>query len=936
MQENNNTVTSTKRKRGRPPKSLTNLQTEIQVKENITYRIHDTSSEFIANYPNKDIIDEVENVKHDNESYAYDSDKDPGWTPKSNQLPSSENIEGNISFKDTSSSSLHITDTGDINKESVKKTKLNNPAIIQSRAYSNDTFINKFEDISSNDRVMPSSTTFANNKRKYNNEERHAFRKGAFLIAKQDVCKFPECPVWRVDGPCLLQKYEPITLNDGQQKAFRKTLIFSGWANTTRKNYRPVQIQILLQVCRTVELISVTDISKTPNGDELENNLNSSVSNRYEESTDNSKNDANANLISRKDLTSGDHPRDVSIEDSGSRSTSLDKYPVLSENADVYLQLLLSSAIHPGFLEMVLKDGDEYFIKPYNKIEEFNKTYLESLILCSQKITSDQNYLALIKYLPDMEISNGFDAKECFACHSDPSNCVKVTLYGFPYEPHTLKQILLQTQNNTHNLDSQNENVSNEDNTESGNMDNLTEQIPMETINLCLNCLEIAQLFNKLYHMRYKLYQKCLDQINLLKQNPDISATQLLESSLFNQTWKLSIFQDFIDNWDKAYLYCTKFKDYENSQVLSTNDNLSINNNSQNLLNINVNNNKEFASQLPFNMLTGTSGGDNMPYGQSNLITNSDCSNNDPAIFLQQQNSITDKSLSSNSMILNQLNNANIVDHHTSDNSSSIILNNLQNSNIPEDPNNNGQGEILNFFVCQDENGNEVLCYYIPQQGEQNEQANPNNEENESNNLGLEIINETTRSNNLGNEGIDQIIEGSERLEKKRGIETDQRQDDSLTITSVGDYVNIDRDGSSDNTNSMNLQNLIMENSEFIMNNTALNQQSIIKNNTNLMVISNSKINFQNYEEKTDYNTLNNEIAHKNLEFGEQFHVIPDHQEVISVSQNNIIVDTSLGMDDNSLNQTNSAKFFISNTINNEGLNNELDIVKSNSAINEE
>lgn len=288
-----------------------------------------------------------------------------------------------------------------------------------------------------------------------------AFQIGNYVLDMKDKRNVDNFPIWKIESQILLKKYEPVIRNGRLLHKPVKT--YRGYRDI-EKHYMPVQVNRVLEIPGE-EHVEVTEETK---------------------------------------------PK-VSV--SRSMEEEYEKNPLL-RHFYVYMQVFLSQALEPGFLDEVRKTKDPTYMFPLgeiDKIVENKRTVVERKLKWTTKI---KHALQKCPYL--REVNKPDEGKMCEAVKDSEEKVEEsVFLFGSEYDIDSLKQ--------------------------SGNSH------PCQEFKIGKTAIQHISTYHQLCHFRYNLYDKCLAKIKLIRDSDeDVEVEKIMDECLGNKTWVLQNFEDFM------------------------------------------------------------------------------------------------------------------------------------------------------------------------------------------------------------------------------------------------------------------------------------------------------------------------------------------------------------------------------------------------------
>lgn len=291
------------------------------------------------------------------------------------------------------------------------------------------------------------------------------FQKGMFVVEKSNLEKgnaWKTQPIWKVDVSRLLKKYEPTTIG-GRLVHTAKTM-YTSWSNQEEANYCVVRVR---------------HVESSENEDTIE-----------------------------------------IIEVAPPQPASDDQ---LMQPFDVYIQILLSQALEPGFLSALQNEQDDYYMGPLKTIDE-------ALAECKTRMLEilhwTSTFTEAVEYYPYIHVIQSSTLKDhCQACEDEQQEAVKsVMLSGNSYDRNTLVT----------------------------NADELP-QLKRKMFAVGLMTSLHVTAYHSLHHTKFRLYQTCVAKVNWLKSKNVKEHSDILEQCLQDREWIQKLYKNLKDLQRQSY-----------------------------------------------------------------------------------------------------------------------------------------------------------------------------------------------------------------------------------------------------------------------------------------------------------------------------------------------------------------------------------------------
>lgn len=276
-------------------------------------------------------------------------------------------------------------------------------------------------------------------------------RTGDFVVSMEEMKQ--ELPmIWRIEGKSLLQRFEPMTQEDGIT-VYINTSSYSAWNPTVRTRYRGVDVRIM-GCSRTKIVVEKLGLTK-----------NSPVS-------------GTTPAVAVNGTAGG---TDASTATVVEQEPDL---PSLQENFEVYIQTLLSQALDPNFIAEIVKENDDYFL---SNVQAIDDVCCRKKSRFTSKIKWDANITKCIESFPSVScqaLKNEHDLR-CRLCQEKWSTNM-FSFSGGLYDPLSLES-----------------------------RDTTIEGIKQTKYASCDSCKIRVLSFSRLHHSKYLFFLKCQRKVSL-------------------------------------------------------------------------------------------------------------------------------------------------------------------------------------------------------------------------------------------------------------------------------------------------------------------------------------------------------------------------------------------------------------------------------------
>ncbi|XP_052800345.1 uncharacterized protein LOC128231491 [Mya arenaria] len=286
------------------------------------------------------------------------------------------------------------------------------------------------------------------------------FAVGSFVMDKKDLRNVDNFPIWKIESQILIKKFDAVIKKGKMLHKAVKT--YRGYKDIG-KQYVSVEVRKLFDFPGE-DIVEVLEESR-PKLD-----LNTSMEEQYE------------------------------------------KNPLL-RHFYVYMQVLLSQALEPGFLDEVIKKDDPTYIEPMNEV---NKLVQQKMANIERKARwADDIKTALNKCSYQRDVHKPDNKKICEAVEgSEDSVTNTVFLFGVNYNHDTL-------------------NIS-------------SKSHPCQEFRVGKTAMQYITPYHQLCHFKFNLYDKCKAKVKLVKEKEGLKEVEkIMDMCLGNKAWVLQNFEDF-------------------------------------------------------------------------------------------------------------------------------------------------------------------------------------------------------------------------------------------------------------------------------------------------------------------------------------------------------------------------------------------------------
>ncbi|KAL5006830.1 hypothetical protein ScPMuIL_015636 [Solemya velum] len=401
------------------------------------------------------------------ESVDYDSDEDPAWTPFSGETRKMATYDGGSNSrrrpKGKSKKKGSVVKPAGGLVQDVTSLAVETPAKIPKESPVVVSPAAETRDTAqSSPPTKPGTPTTSQ-------ESSTNYQIGSFILDKRDLNNFESYPIWKIETNRMLQKFE-LFLDNGRIR-HRALSTFSSWLPSLQNQFVPIRVD-MVNWSREKAVVEVVDECRP------KPTLDSSIAENYEEDP-------------------------------------------LSELFNIYLQIFLSQALEPGFLNAMRESSDNFYLNPLHKIDTLIDKKLKELeaVVCWKH--EFKQYLKERPHLRELDRPNVKQACQASQFASHPA-VKSIHLYGRPYDRFDLEEI--------------------------AGCGSIAKEFFIGKV-----AAQYVKPFHSLYHFKYNLYKRCLAKVNIIKDTEgDIDNAEILDLCLHNRTWVLKIFEDLKNMLEKG------------------------------------------------------------------------------------------------------------------------------------------------------------------------------------------------------------------------------------------------------------------------------------------------------------------------------------------------------------------------------------------------
>ncbi|XP_052064686.1 uncharacterized protein LOC127704608 [Mytilus californianus] len=406
--------------------------------------------------------DSESDMEEDKVPETYDSDSDPAWTPVADEKKE-PTFDGDLGSSQRRGRSRNTK----IKPKLKRPSKAAKPIPAKSP---------RVERVSYPRVPSPEMESSSEDTDEENTTASPALVMGAFVINKKDLNNFEGFPIWKIEAGKMMRKYE-LYVEKGEI-LHRSLSTYSSWLPNMEKNYVSVRTKQIPHTRATVK---------------------------------------DSQYIVQ--VLEEDRPKPKL--DSG-KETEYEKDP-LADMFNVFMQVFLSQAMEPTFLEAIHESGDDFYLKPLKKIDDIIS---KKLIEINSKVRWMIDFKKTAEKRPHIREVDRPNLKTlCQATENATQNAIKsVHLFGQPYDRTTLKEI----------------------------PDNTAQQGSVEYL-LGKSASHYIGAYHSLHHFKYNLYKRCLAKVDIVREgNTKLDNAEILDKCLNNRTWVLKIFDDLKNMLEKG------------------------------------------------------------------------------------------------------------------------------------------------------------------------------------------------------------------------------------------------------------------------------------------------------------------------------------------------------------------------------------------------
>lgn len=406
--------------------------------------------------------DSESDMEEDKVPETYDSDSDPAWTPVADEKKEPA-FDGDLGSSQRRGRS----------RNTKTKPKLKRPSKAAKPIPAKSP---RVERVSYPRVPSPEIQSSSEDTDEENSTASQALVMGAFVINKKDLNNFEGFPIWKIEAGKMMRKYE-LYVEKGEI-LHRSLSTYSSWLPNMEKNYVSVRTKQIPHTRATIK--DSQYIVQVLEEDRPKPKLDSSKETEYE------------------------------------------KDP-LADMFNVFMQVFLSQAMEPTFLEAIHESGDDFYLKPLKKIDDIIS---KKLIEINSKVRWMMDFKKTAEKRPHIREVDRPNLKTlCQATENATQNAIKsVHLFGQPYDRTTLKEI----------------------------PDNTAQQGSVEYL-LGKSASHYIGAYHSLHHFKYNLYKRCLAKVDIVREgNTKLDNAEILDKCLNNRTWVLKIFDDLKNMLEKG------------------------------------------------------------------------------------------------------------------------------------------------------------------------------------------------------------------------------------------------------------------------------------------------------------------------------------------------------------------------------------------------
>uniref|UniRef100_A0A914USZ3 DUF4211 domain-containing protein n=1 Tax=Plectus sambesii TaxID=2011161 RepID=A0A914USZ3_9BILA len=319
-------------------------------------------------------------------------------------------------------------------------------------------------------------------------------QRGTFVVGKLDILK-ADCPLWRVDNQNLLQKFLPEVSEISGRITYKNSSTYSGWCDVFSEKYLVVQVRFIKHTRSETIVepeIPLADLFPAISCEVTEGELMS------------------GGALSPPECDQ--HP-------------SAQQQP-LRDAMDTYLQALIHHAMSGTFLRTVRDGNDWKFLRHMNDIDRLNLDRKSKLLM---RVKWSQKYKELVDKYPLCSIADAEGhGLTCQGCNGRSVEKVVQLFANEAYDYETLDSLSMRS-------------------------DECGSPLPSLEYLVCLVCANITCAYHKLHHMRYHIYKRCEDKVELLRdENPTLEPSAILDLCIKNRSWVSHLVQEYFDLWKRV------------------------------------------------------------------------------------------------------------------------------------------------------------------------------------------------------------------------------------------------------------------------------------------------------------------------------------------------------------------------------------------------
>ncbi|CAJ0579088.1 unnamed protein product, partial [Mesorhabditis spiculigera] len=316
--------------------------------------------------------------------------------------------------------------------------------------------------------------------------------KGTFVVYKKDIHR-DDCALWRVDNQTMLQKYIPRIDPETRNVTYRNSSTYSGWCEQIAADYATVQVNYIKQT-RSEQIIEpVYPLSE---------------------------------LFPA--IASEMPPEVVETEQVEADGPELDASFLIRDPSHMlllnYISAMFQHVLSLQYFQEAQEKEDWTVLKPMIEVVKKNLGCMEKL----RKVThwNDRMESCLERYTNITFREPDYNESLCQACEKHPITTVEQFFDFTNYDKETL-QPAKQKKSEIENPPP-----------------------PATEIYVCEKCKAASQLYHKCTHMRYFLFLKCEEKLEILGNKfPDVLPEKIVEKAKVSSRWLAKIIEEYSTLW---------------------------------------------------------------------------------------------------------------------------------------------------------------------------------------------------------------------------------------------------------------------------------------------------------------------------------------------------------------------------------------------------